>query len=69
MMPDWISITERLPEWGQEVLILLQGGARTLAKLDGNEPNHHQPLWVDRYAVRYALACVTHWLPVPVAKA
>ena len=29
MMCRWISVNERLPELGQEVLVLLRGGART----------------------------------------
>jgi len=68
MMSDWISVKERLPELGQEVLVKLQGGARTLARLDGNGASVSRPLWIDREAVRYALWCVTHWLPLPAAQ-
>jgi hypothetical protein len=66
MIADWISVKERLPELGQEVLVMLQGGARTLARLDENGVRELRQLWVDREAVRYALWCVTHWLPLPV---
>lgn len=68
MITDWVSVKERLPELGQEVLVKLQGGARTLARLDGNDARESRPLWVDREAVRYALWCVTHWAPLPAAR-
>ena len=68
MISDWISVRERLPELGQEVLVKLQGGARTLARLDGNGNHESRALWVDREAVRYTLWCVTHWLPLPAAQ-
>ncbi len=68
MIAGWISVRERLPELGQEVLVMLMGGARTLARLDENGNREVRPQWVDREAVRYALACVTHWLPLPVGQ-
>jgi len=67
-MSDWISVKERLPQVGQEVLVLLRGGSRALATLDGKDGVGARSLWVDREAVRYALWCVTHWLPLPVAE-
>ena len=68
MMCRWISVNERLPETGQEVLVLLRGGARTLAKLQDIPLADAKRLWVDRHAVRYAPWCVTHWLPLPAGE-
>ena len=57
-MPKWISVTERLPEIGKDVLCFCRANIFFVLGWDGN----HWHEGADRY---YMSSFVTHWMPLP----
>lgn len=57
MMPEWISVKERLPENGGIYLCCLNSEFRTICYFDGGQ-------WDDTENA-YVTHLVTHWMPLP----
>jgi len=62
-MSDWISVDERLPDWGRLVLTWKSGqemrGQTEILMI-------HDGVWSVRNQSRiYAIDAVTHWMPLP----
>lgn len=55
-MSNWISVDERLPEYGTEVLVCLANGTRAIAYW------HVSKCWL---GLGTKLNHVTHWQPLP----
>ena len=62
-VPQWISVQDRLPEWGQRVIA-------TNGVFVGEAFRRVMDIWL-RYDDGAARACigdeVTHWMPLPIA--
>ena len=58
-MSKWISVEERLPNDGEEVLVWVDGGI-----LDVGIWSKRDKGWVDASSLQQAFG-VTHWMPLP----
>ena len=59
---NWISVADRLPEEGKDVLCAGSGGSQYVTSWVSDDK------WVDRecsYHKKVFLTCVTHWQPLP----
>ena len=54
---NWISVKERLPEPGDEVLVTDKYGNTTVAEFA------HRKFWPDSLNINPA--SITHWMPLP----
>lgn len=56
----WISVSERFPEAGKEVLCLTKGFGQWVATWDdyGDEMWSDGEIWMNKYGI-------THWMPLP----
>jgi len=60
--PKWIPVTERLPSWGEDVLISISGFANVGHLVQTNDEKQYN--WF--YSGWYHDPCeVTHWMPLP----
>ena len=58
---DWIPLSERLPEHGQEVLGCEKDGFITRYRYDAEEP----ACWMDDHEEFFRLDDVVAWMPLP----
>lgn len=60
-MSEWVSVRDRLPEIGVEVLVYDCGfmGVWSLNKTDQGV------FWEDGHGDQYSVDEVTHWMPLP----
>lgn len=63
---EWISVTERLPAVGEDVLVITSSSDRNMAvwRLFGNAENR-QAHWEDEVGDGLVLGAATHWMPLP----
>ena len=59
----WIPVEERLPEFGQDVMVYSKVDGRKVATRDFYEPVHGCSEWKDEYSSD--VYDVTHWMPLP----
>lgn len=60
-MPEWISVDDKLPELGKEVLAYCAGRFMEVARLDFKDGEKRFLCMWDSTA----LYRVTHWMPLP----
>ena len=61
LVKDWISVRDRLPRLGQQVMAFCRAGIRMLLRYDGE-------LWFEMSSRKeYLYSFVTHWQPLPAA--
>ena len=56
---DWISVKDRLPDNGENVLVWNHLGVIALAWINENGD------WEQPSGECYSFPCVTHWMPLP----
>lgn len=61
---NWISVNDRLPEEGEEVLVVLKSDRvfYYIAELTINAP---YPFWWSQDRGLFTLDEITHWMPLP----
>ena len=69
MDKEWISVKDRLPEYGRAVLISIKGTVQHVTfSLDGADdtPDWFEPYWFDHDdELKIWWNKVTHWMPLP----
>lgn len=61
--PRWISVTERLPEDRQSVLVHRDDGGIFIFEYFTTSPTDE--CWIDDHLNVYSAYCVTHWMSLP----
>ena len=62
---EWISVKDRLPEKGTEVLAFDHYGRPLIAKLVENYYFSDGVSWYDRLGYYLGMSIITHWMPLP----
>lgn len=60
---NWIKTSERLPEPGENVLVLDKGLEMNVAYLSA--PTNFGSVWKDSIKYRVYKPEITHWMPLP----
>ena len=75
-VPQWIPVSERLPEYGEHVLMLIPtsinyvvAGFISCDELEDEEGSFHTCSLCDQYGddIGYSIEALSHWMPLPAA--
>ena len=64
-MSEWISVSERMPGWNEDILVSGRDGMAVAYVCGGRfEPSGVTPTY-DMSVISLDIGTVTHWMPLP----